>query len=603
MLEALRGAYLTIDRRVLGVFRVVFGCVLLYDLVYHATQATLFYSNSGILPNHRVLFAPQSPGQFSIYLPFSTPREIEIAFALTGVAYLGLLVGFRTRLCQIVAFLCVTSTNARNLFTEDGGCMTLNLLAAWTMFLPLGDRYSIDALLRDARGEPKRTEAPVTSLLVLGITLQIALIYLGNTVHKTGSTWRDGTAIHWVLWQDRLSTPIAAWLRMHEPSFLSPAFSRATLWIEGSMPLLVLAPRFQWPLRTLAVLFALGLHGGIALVMTLGPFSYAMMALVLLMLPPESLDWALARLGPSRLGDAARAVEARLREIVGRWVAPRPAPPRAPFFVEAGDFAREGFALLLLTISVFNALEVNPAVPEGWKLQQPTALETIRAYPRLIQFWGMFSPDVPTTDGILVIDATTASGAHIDPFNGKTPDLEMLGKGPFPYDVLVSDYLFKVGSFKNDLDRRELDRYLREWQETWHRPAGDRIVSYEAWLLTCAAPLPRTTAIRDAKRELAFSGTFAGGRLPLVDERASQKRARRNAAVPAGSAATTTDTVVSLAGPRLTTTTNAASATSDTAPSTLATTYLVRTPSTSPGWQLGLQARRSASPDFPESAK
>ena len=504
MLEAFRAAYLTIDRRVLGVFRVVFGGVLLYDLWYHAAHATLLYSNSGVVPNHRVLFAPQSLGQFSLYLAFSTPAEVKVAFALTLVVYLAFLFGFRTRLAQILAFVCVTSINARNLFTEDGGCMTLNLLAAWTMFLPLGDRYSVDALLREGRGE-KRREAPVVSLLVLGLTLQVAIIYLGNAVHKTGATWHDGSAIHWVLWQDRLSTPLAVFLRMHEPRWLSPLLSFSALLIEGSLPLLVLSPWFQTQLRSIAVLLSWSLHLGIALVMTLGPFSYAMIALLVLVIPPPALVWVLARLARTRAGALQRRVHERLRALAARAASGLPPRRALPLLVEAGELLREGAAVFLLTVSAFNAVEVNPAVPARWKVATPAFLETLRAYPRLIQFWGMFSPDVPTTDGILVVDARTASGAHLDPFSGKTPDLDIPGRGPVPYDAIVSDYLFKVGAFKNDLDRRELDRYLRAWQETEHRPPGDRIVSYEAWLLTWASPPRGSTAIRDLKREVVLS--------------------------------------------------------------------------------------------------
>jgi hypothetical protein len=505
MQETLRAAYLAIDRRVLGVFRIALASVLLGDLAYHAAQATLLYSNRGILPNHRVLFAPQSAVQFSIYLPFSTPAEIKVAFALTAISHLLLLVGFRTRIWQIVSFVCVTSLNSRNLFTEDGGCMTLNLIAAWTMMLPLGDRYSIDAVIREVRREPAPSKAPVVSLAVLGVVMQVACIYFFNTVHKTGVTWRDGSAIHWVLWQDRLNTFVAAWLRRHEPGWLSPVLSWSALAIEGTIPLLVLSPWRRTPLRTLAVILSWSLHAGIALLMTLGPFSYAMMALMLLVLPADTLAFVLSRAQRTALGRVGAWVHARVRSVVVGYVRPVPRGPASPLAEGASFYAGESWAFALLAASMFNGLDVNPWLAR-FKRDVPAPIEAFRAYPRLTQFWAMFSPDVPTTDGILVIDAVTASGRHVDPFTFRLPDLGPLGREPFVYDVLVSDYLFKVGSFKNDGDRRELDRYLREWHDTWKLPATDRIVSYDGWLITAGSPPPGSTAVRNEKREIVMHG-------------------------------------------------------------------------------------------------
>jgi hypothetical protein len=302
--QFVKDRYLTIDRRVLGLFRILFGILLIGDALRRLPDATFFFSNEGVLPNHFALYAPLAKPFFSLYTAFSSPGEVKFAIALTALAYIPYLIGYRTKIAQVVAFVLVTSLSCRNIFVENGGCIVVGIVAAWTMFLPVGDRFSVDAVLKSMRSRRERTARaledralwePVRvshqSLAVLAIALQIFAIYFFNTVHKEGATWKHGEAIHWVLWQNRIATVWTAWLRMHEPSWLSPVATRMTLIIEGSAAFLPLIPFAQRYVRTTHVAITIGLHAGIALLMTLGPFSYIMMLINFLLLPPEVLDW------------------------------------------------------------------------------------------------------------------------------------------------------------------------------------------------------------------------------------------------------------------------------------------------------------------------
>ncbi|HTQ07813.1 MAG TPA: hypothetical protein VMI54_28360, partial [Polyangiaceae bacterium] len=201
------------DRRVLGAVRIAYGLVLLYDLLRRVRVLDLYYSNDGILANHYLLFQPQDRPQFSWLMPFSTGGEVRVAFLGLGAIYTLYTLGLFTRVMQILAVCAVTSLNSRNLFAEDGGVSTLINLGLWSAFLPLGDRYSLDALVREARlptlrarvALRRRLQKPVVSLAVLALTLQLIAIYWLNAVQKTGATWRQGEAVHYVLWQSRIS--------------------------------------------------------------------------------------------------------------------------------------------------------------------------------------------------------------------------------------------------------------------------------------------------------------------------------------------------------------------------------------------------------------
>ena len=50
---------------------------------------------------------------------------------------------------------------------------------------------------------------------MLALLLQITVIYYFNVVHKGGPTWRDGSAVHYALHQDRLVTWLGWKLRPH----------------------------------------------------------------------------------------------------------------------------------------------------------------------------------------------------------------------------------------------------------------------------------------------------------------------------------------------------------------------------------------------------
>lgn len=299
--------YGTLDRRLLGIFRIYLGLLCFFDVVRRFHGITLFYSNDGLLPNHYALYAPQAKPFFSVFAAFSTPAEVTVAFTLAALCHLCLAAGLYTRVFQIVCFVLVTSLNMRNLLMESGGTVSLCILTTWSLFLPLGDRFSIDAIRRGMRqndvstareldARPEITWPPFVSIAALALTLEVIVIYFFNTVHKTGPTWRTGESFHLILWQNRVATPLAGLLRDHEPTWLSPVLSRVTLVIEGAVPLLILFPWKRLYTRTLNFVLTAGLHLNIAAMMVLGPFSYAMVGINMLMLTPELFDRLSARL-------------------------------------------------------------------------------------------------------------------------------------------------------------------------------------------------------------------------------------------------------------------------------------------------------------------
>jgi predicted DCC family thiol-disulfide oxidoreductase YuxK len=302
------GQYMTVDARSLGLGRIVLAVILLVDLLRRIPDITLFYSNQGLIPNHMMLWRPPTQWMFSFFFILSHPDEVAFAFVVCGLIYLLLMVGWRTRLMHFLALICVLSLHGRVTLLENGGDWMLGELTLWTCFLPTGRRFSIDALRASLRARRETSAAQladrkamdvsgsvnVVSLAVLALALQIANSYIFNALHKGGPTWREGTAVHYVMHQDRMCTWLAVWMRPHMTMWLSRILSWGALATEAILPVMLLAPVQKVSARRVAIVCVIGLHTGFQLFINLGIFSFAMIGYTPFLL--TGADWeALAR--------------------------------------------------------------------------------------------------------------------------------------------------------------------------------------------------------------------------------------------------------------------------------------------------------------------
>lgn len=374
--------YFTVDRRVLGLFRIGMGLVLLVDVLRRLPFAAMFFSDAGVLPSELVRGRPPGDEVVSLFFFLKTPLQAQLGMVVLAAIYVAYTLGYRTRVAQVLALLGYASLNARNVFVENRGHIEMSIALVWTLLLPLGDRYSVDSLMR--RGP--RPKGPVRSLAVFAITIQIAAIYALNAIQKEGVAWNGGQAVHYVLWQNRIATELAGWLRMHEPSWLSPAMTTATLWGEGLAAVLVLSPVGQRRAREIFLGLTLAIHAGIALTMNLWPHSYIIMLLNLLMLPKQTLEQMIRwpRLAGLRRFVVGTAVRRRRHE------APR---TRVWHQVPAHRIvmAREGAIMVVLVAVLFRIGHDNAAFPAFLRPDDLGGLAPIISYPRLYRV-GACSP-------------------------------------------------------------------------------------------------------------------------------------------------------------------------------------------------------------------
>ena len=537
--------YLTVDRRSLGAFRIAFGLVLFSDLFRRFVELRFWYTNSGLLPNHTLLWRPPATHSFSLFFTVSSLREAELGFALCAVAYAMFCLGYRTRLAQVLTLLARVSLNSRLSVLENGGDMVMDLLCLLTLVLPLGSRFSLDALAASTRrvhgaADPppvdSRAEAvtnqPVRSLAVLGLLLQFATIYYFNAAAKNGTAWRDGSAVHYALHQDKLVTWFGVWMREHLPAQAIHALTWSTLATEWLGFVLIITPVHVRQARLLAVCLMPMLHLGFALGLNLGGFSPAMMSFVPLLLTAEHWEELSRRFG-GRVRALTQKLEDRLRPA-SSWLGP-PSPPASASgrMVVAWRWLSEAAVALLLLAITAEVLNDNAPVPHALRVRQPAWTRAVIEYPRILQGWRMFASEPPRVDSMIYVDAKTATGAHVDPYN------EVASDEPFPAGEVVPRHMGQSQFFVMYSDRIGSEGYaayrqaFAEWLLAYPERTGhpeDCLLTYEVYLVTDRSPAlgaPPWPTPLDRQRFMSYHAPHDGTCKPVSSDRSGRPVAAR----------------------------------------------------------------------------
>ncbi|MDB1086363.1 HTTM domain-containing protein [Streptomyces sp. ACA25] len=280
------------------------------------------------------------------FLTLSDSRAyFELCYALAVVTAALFMLGWRTRAVSVLFAVVVASFHSRAVFMTDGGDNLILLMAVYLVFTACGRRWSLDARrarLRAAAGcatpaSPVRRrtgELPgtgrearimVTTVLhncaLFVIAVQICFLYACAGLYKVqGSTWANGTALHYVL-NLELFQPWPALSRLAE-GYTVPlaAVAYLTVLLQVAFPF-VLFGRLKYPV--LAML--LSMHVGIAVLLGLPMFSAAMIIADAVFLP-DRFYRALGRLGRRavRRSGLPPGAPSRERETL---VPPQPGPP------------------------------------------------------------------------------------------------------------------------------------------------------------------------------------------------------------------------------------------------------------------------------------
>ncbi|HEY4116349.1 MAG TPA: hypothetical protein VGM56_00785 [Byssovorax sp.] len=477
-LAALLHAYTDADPRALGAFRVAFGLLMIADLLRHLPGLDAWFG-PGAVASPAAIAAIEGPATpFSFYLLTTSLPVVGIMMAASLAVFVAYTLGYKTRLTQVLALVAIVSLHGRNDFIEHAGERTVNVLALLTAFLPLGRRYSLDALARCRGGADAPLDVtPVRSAAFTVLLLQFAAAYALDWSVKTGPGWTDGTALI-AATEPMVGTHIGIVLRDSLPIEVFRVMCLSTLFIESALALLLLIPYAG--ARAIAFGLTVALHAGIATFMALGVFQPSMFIAGMLFVPAFVFDRA-ERLGLlSPLAGVAAQARARFAAL----------PARSPGAATPSWIAstREAVVIVLGLVLFLLVLADNRRMP-AWvrpprEIARPARIALVRV--GVFETWDHYADPRPV-DGILVVDAVTVDGRHVDPMNEVACGLTGPPLDEVPHELPMSLLWWNLEKYAHEPGApmlAPLGAWVARYAERTGKPE-DAVVSYEVtWLVT-----------------------------------------------------------------------------------------------------------------------
>ena len=403
--EAQETRWAELDPRSLALFRVMLGVLVLLTLLSSVGDWTAFFTDAGVLPRDVLVGSGFADAWLCFHLGSGGLATQVVLNTLLGALACGLILGWRTWWMTLGCWVLLNSLQVRNPFICDRGDLELSLMLFWALFLPLGQRWSLD----QRANRPPLGQAQ--GLAAAALVLQFAQIYLFAAYLKNGPFWlARGDGLEYSLLSPLFGTTLSFELAKLSPQLL---YIGNYLVLAGELfvGLLLLSPWFVSMTRTFAVALLLGFHLCIAAVFQLGLFPWIGALLPLVLLPKEFWvdGWGV---GPAKsLSKRLEGFGPQMSERLGRW----------------GIGARNVF----LTVCISLTLLCNFAFrPNGFAFERSDAILFLTDTLRLTQHWELFSP-APPYQGTFKLLKVGASGETSTIFEGPpTPERPSLASFP-----------------------------------------------------------------------------------------------------------------------------------------------------------------------------
>lgn len=324
------------------------------------------------IPNRAELYGPDGPwsfglaerliasnGAFTVLMWSDSALWFELVYAVSVLASVALMLGWRTRGTSVVFMVGVLSLQNRSVFMGDGGDNVIHLMAIYLVLTRCAQVWSLDARRArrhgsatagaggpvlwvvlgavfaygaatgrfgygwlaafatlwvatalwwmadryEAEGEGRATLDVLANLLhnagMLVIMAEVCLIYATAGWYKIqGSRWQDGTALYYPLGLDYFTPWPGLSALVASSGTLVMLLSYGTVAVQVAFPFTLFNRRIKNVLLAVMMLE----HAGIAVLLGLPFFSLAMIAADAVFLPTGFLVWLGARAGRLRPG-------------------------------------------------------------------------------------------------------------------------------------------------------------------------------------------------------------------------------------------------------------------------------------------------------------
>ena len=376
------------------------GTLLLIDLSIRSRDLTAMYSDQGVLPIAAVREHLAGTWCWSLHFLHGSPFFQATLFVVAALLAIALLFGFYTRIATIGSWIMLASIYVRAPYAVNGGDTLLIILLFWSMFLPLGKTWSIDAWRGRARSHPNYSTSVVLSMGTCAILIQVFLVFLCTIIfkliyHEHLSNLLQGTLI----WGD-YNKSVGEWLLGHPT--LTWFLSLVTIGLQLVGPWLLFVPWRTATFRLFTIAAFVLFHIGVEMTVTVGLFSYIALAAWTLLLPTEF--WSVAFWNPIRRLFLQSTNSNQLRNA-SELTKSGNVYHRKPSFVVTSIVT-----LCLLFVILYNVLGLMER-ERGTGI--PTAMKRVAEALVLRQRWAMFAREQPKNTWY-VAQARLVNGKQVD---------------------------------------------------------------------------------------------------------------------------------------------------------------------------------------------
>jgi len=336
-----------------------------------------------------------------------------------------------------------------------GGDAIILLMLFWSIFLPAGARWSIDALLKVPE---QKVPDRIFSAASIALLAQIVMMYECSAAFKSRWLgWVNGDAISYAMNADFWTTAFG--LRVfHHPAFFQP-LARFTLWFEWIGPVLLFVPWRTAVFRLGTIACFCAFHVGIILTLALGLFPVADIVALLVFLPEEFWE-ALDRSPLVRRFFMENHFWKRWKNAWCEWIIKRGYPRRSlPLSLPCGVHLLAGSLWVLLVWFSLHTVVQKIPFPR-WAHRAVTLM----AFDHV---WNLFS-DQTTYDDRCVLAGRLRNGAWVDllrdgrPFTWERPAVPSESFPNSRWRIFMWSY---TETAQPEIRPYLVEYYCREWNE------------------------------------------------------------------------------------------------------------------------------------------
>lgn len=422
--------WFSIDKRGLAVGRMLIWSILIIQLLTDMGDIRALFTDAGILPTHLLPSLYPNENLWALHSLSGDFRWQALLMWVQLLLAIALLIGWQTRIVTIGSWALLLSLYARNPIILNGGDFVLKMILFWAMFLPWGERWSLDAS-RTSKIDQQTYLWPGSFALLI----QLLCIYVFSAFLKVHPAWMsDYSATYSALSLDIFTNPFGQ--RFSQHYVWTQWMTRGVFNFEKWWWILFFIPWKHQRRRTLGVLIFAGFHLWLISMMMIGFFPRICVAAWVMFLPSGVRD----------------AIERR--KIIKRIQLTCVGFPHS--WCTQTHLGRWWKLFVYLCLTYVLCRNIRTLDFDYYSKWFPYEMNRFGMLLRLDQYRNMFAPYPLLDDGRFVVKGMTYAGTEI---NARNP------WQPLPWEKPKNLYL----TFHNDRRRKYLTNlWMKDNAE--HRP-------------------------------------------------------------------------------------------------------------------------------------